>query len=833
MSDDPLIDAIWDYLNACTQQHGHQRTAERFGVSRQTLWRFLDCDRAGRRLPRAVLGSVGDSVEALMAATDSLSGESSPQGRPASPGSLRGGLRGALLGLCEAPLTTAAELAQLTRVPVSTLREQLAKLSECGLADSRPHRLAVLGSRPQRRWFSTPAGIKAIADDEDDERRLLRIYPISKQWFRLLAERLDVVAVLYHVAALIAEADPERQPVRVDHYRQGPYDALLTLSGGRSVGLLRQGPMLSAANMRFRLRTIERMDFRHCPWLTLVLTDSEQDTRRAVRALADPSLHDATVVACAADLLAAGPRTPVFQPGGYGFPNPPTIGPEIDLRSVLAWITRRVAAYSKSGPLEPRPDPDKLYRSGVRATLPRPAEQLDAALSLQLTRAEKQVLDLISDWPLSTAEQLAGLMGGVTPRRANQVLNQLRRRFLVRRDGKAHVLTDNGLTTLARRDRAAVGPTLDRWTPQQAEDGTYFGTALRAIASQRQHQAGITDFVSKLSAEVARSPDHEVLDLLPTQRSQISYRTGFRHFVLHPDASFQLSYQGDWDWCLLEYERRATTPKRVPERLRPYRRYFASGYARRDHGGGWPLVLFVFESAEDEQTFVDVAATLDHAPFVSTHTDVLTKQGVLGESWRLPSPHPPGRRSLHDFSDAISRPRQPSRALPVGASPPHPLLDNCPAKNFRSALGMPVPRDRVVRLLSSRTSLSGHLSAESAICCKAPTILWSSSPATCRASNQRHSVGCQHPLDIEPADSIVETLVLTRERHAGSNFGQAVVGQAILEQDVGEPLRFAMGAPGQPAAPRCPGTDRRSPFSGELVVLRRAGGQPGVLSDRG
>ena len=663
MSDQQLTDAIWVYLSVCTHKHGQQRTAERFGVSRQTLWRFLERDRDGRRLPRAVLGSVGDSVGALAAATDSLLAESSPQSRPAateSPGALSGGLRNALLGLCEAPLTTAGELAQLTRVPVSTLRDQLAKLSDRGLADSRPHRLAVLGSRPQRRWFPTAAGIRALAVDEDDERRLLRIYPVSKQWFRLLTERLDAVAVLYHIAALVAEADPERQPVRVDHYRQGPFDALLTLSGGRTIAILRQGPLLTAANLRFRLRTFERMDGRLCPNLTLVLTDSEQDTRRAVRALADPSLHDATLVACTADLVAAGPRSPVFQQGGYGFPNPPTIGPDFDLCSVLAWITRRVAAYSKRGPLEPRPDPDTLYRSDRQATPPKPAAQLDTALSLQLTRAEKQVLDLIADWPLSTTEQVAGLMGGVTPRRANQVLRSLQRRDLVRRDGKAHVLTDDGLTYVARRDRAAVGPTLDRWTPQWAEDGSYIGTALRAIASQQQHQAGITDFAAQLSAEVARSPDHdhELLDLLPTQRSQISYRSGFKNFVLHPDASFQLSDQGDWDWCLLEYERRATTPKRVPERLRPYRRYFRSGYARLDHGGGWPLVLFVFESVEAEETFIEVAALdqfdqLDHAPFVSSHTDVLTLQGVLGESWRLPPPQPPGRRSLHDLGSAI------------------------------------------------------------------------------------------------------------------------------------------------------------------------------------
>ena len=549
-----------------------------------------------------------------------------------------------LLHLCEAPLVTAGELARLRRVPVSTLRDQLVKLSRRGLVDSRRHRLDALGPRPHRRYFPTAAGIRAVGIDGSG---LLPLYPVSKQWFKLLAERLDAVAVLYRVAALVAEVDPERQPVRVDHYRQGPYDALLTLSGGRSVGLLRQGPMLSAANLRFRLRTIERMDGRRCPCLTLVLTDSEQDSRRAVRALADPNLHDAAFVACESELIAGGGRAPVFQPGGYGFPNTPTIAPDASLLQVMAWITRRVAAYSTRGPLQPRPDPDTLYRSDVRASMPKPPEQLDAAFSMQLTRADKQALNLLATWPFCTPEQLAGLMGGVTRRRANQVLRSLRRRFLVQREPDGYVLSDQGLNYLARRDRAAVGPTLDRWTPQQ-EEGVYFGTALRTLASQADHQRGITEFAARLSAEVARNPDYELLDLLPTQRSQITYHTpNHQHFVLHPDASFQLGYRGDWDWCLLEVERRAVTPKRVPERLRGYRRYFGTDYAWRDHGGLEPLVLFLFETAEAERTFLDHAAALRHAPFVSSNLPTLTKEGVLGPSWRLPPPHPAERVPLH------------------------------------------------------------------------------------------------------------------------------------------------------------------------------------------
>ena len=96
----------------------------------------------------------------------------------------------------------------------------------------------------------------------------------------------------------------------------------------------------------------------------------------------------------------------------------------------------------------------------------------------------------------------------------------------------------------------------------------------------------------------------------------------------------------------------------------PNSRDFDSRNAGRDHGGARPLVLFVFESAQAGQTFVEVAATLDHTPFVSTHTAVLTEQGVLGESWRLPLPQPPGRQSLHDLGAVQTSPStRPERFL--------------------------------------------------------------------------------------------------------------------------------------------------------------------------
>ena len=185
-------------------------------------------------------------------------------------------------------------------------------------------------------------------------------------------------------------------------------------------------------------------------------------------------------------------------------------------------------------------------------------------------RAEKEALDLLSAWPLCTREQLAGLMGGVTLRRVNQVLRSLAQHGLVRSDEPLHMLTDGGLTYLARRDRAAVGLTLDRWSaePLYLNADIYAGTAVRALASQLRHHAGVIDFVSALSAEVARSPSHDLWDLLPTSRSSIGYRYDWTTYVIHPDASFTLEYEGRWRPYLLEFERRATTPKRARSRLK-------------------------------------------------------------------------------------------------------------------------------------------------------------------------------------------------------------------------------------------------------------------------
>ena len=488
----------------------------------------------------------------------------------------------------------------------------------------------------------------------------LREYPVSKQWFRLLAERLDAVAALYSAAALVAGADSQGKPVRVDHYRQGPYDMLITLSGGRSLGLLHQGPTLPSANLRYRLRTLENLPHNQRPMATLVLAHSDQANRRAVRTLGDPTHHRRTFVATEGELLAGDHREVVWQQCGKGTEHdlPVKVAPGVSLNAIIAWTDRVAEGYANvrkqhnpGKESKPEPNPGTLYPDHLRAAMPEPSELLRSSLAVRLTRAEKDALDLLAAWPLCTTDHLAGLMGGVTRRRANQVLSSLVGHALVWADGQRHVLTDDGLRCLALRDRAAVGPMVGRWSARKrrrrnTRAPVYAGTALRAIASQMEHHDAITGFAAALSAETARSPDYEVLDLMPTSRSAVGYRWDWTNYVVHPDASFQLWHRGQWRFYLLEFERRATTPRRVRTRLGNYRRYFNSGWPNRDHGGLPPLVLFVFPNLDAEEGFLH-GVSGSHRPILFTsNLQTLDERGVLGDSWQLPPPHPAGRRPL-------------------------------------------------------------------------------------------------------------------------------------------------------------------------------------------
>ena len=120
--------------------------------------------------------------------------------------------------------------------------------------------------------------------------------------------------------------------------------------------------------------------------------------------------------------------------------------------------------------------------------------------------------------------------------------------------------------------------------------------------------------------------------------------------MIHPDATFWLSCQGDWRPYFLEYERRAVTPRRVRARLQNYPRYFASGWADLDHAGQLPLMLFVFETHDAEDAFL-LAAGAHRLPICTSNLELINDLGVLREVWRWPPPNTPDRLPLHRLGE--------------------------------------------------------------------------------------------------------------------------------------------------------------------------------------
>ena len=189
--------------------------------------------------------------------------------------------------------------------------------------------------------------------------------------------------------------------------------------------MIRQGPALPTSRLRYRLRSIERLDSDETPFVTLVLTHADQATRRAIRSLGDPSEHRRTFVTTEEEFLAGDHTGVVWQQCGSGVGEAVRIDADASLAGILALAERLLDSSYSFLRDKPKPNRSDLYPSDVQAVMPEPNGQLKPALPVQLTRAEKDVLDLLDAWPLCTREQLAGLMGGVTLRRVNQVLRSL------------------------------------------------------------------------------------------------------------------------------------------------------------------------------------------------------------------------------------------------------------------------------------------------------------------------------------------------------------------------------------------------------------------------
>jgi hypothetical protein len=333
--------------------------------------------------------------------------------------------------LAAMPFLYRLELAAVSGLPDRSAYNAVAALERQGLAASLSHATSLL--RTTRRYYLTAAGLGSLADSEgvhlDD---LLRIRPVSARWRNILLQRLDAVAVIYRLASNIAIL---KGPVTLRWYRANSLDAGITLPDGCTIGIVRQGHTADRTGFANRLWSLR---VGPSPSGVLFLVPDGVRLRHARRLLATTPFP--ALLALERDVVGSGPERIVWQP--------PSVNAALGLREALAY-------FDQGGPL-----PYEL--SPQRSTLPRDIvleegrEQIpDWLLPVLLKPAEKRALDLLSDWPWITSDELQALLG-VSQTRLSQITGALEGLELITRvsvSGIRLALTDRGLGVLARRDR--------------------------------------------------------------------------------------------------------------------------------------------------------------------------------------------------------------------------------------------------------------------------------------------------------------------------------------------------------------------------------------------
>ena len=527
----------------------------------------------------------------------------------------------ALRRLAAMPFLDRLELAAVSGLPDRTAYNAVAALERQGMVTSLPHATPLL--RATRRYFLTAAGLRRVAEVEGltlDE--LLRRRPVSAGWRRILLERLDSVAVIYRLTSSLAA---RHGVAGFRWYRGLPLDAGIVLPDGRVIGVVRQG--LTADRTGFAKR-IWRLREGPPPGGLLLLLPDEVRLRHARRLLATAPFP--ALLALEQDAVSGEPDRPVWQP--------PSVNVSLGLRAALSH-------FDRAGQLT-------VERSTLRADLPRDIDTdttetdgPDWLLPALLKPAGKLALDLLSDWPWMTPEELRRLMG-VSQGRISQVLASLFDAGLVLRvshRGSRLALTDRGLALLARRDRASVGVARKRWSaaptnPQKQLDWrNVSGRRSRQLLRNIQHTGAVHEFLAAL-AEQARSLGWDIVQLDPPHRASRHFRYGDRLRSVQPDA-FGVLRRGNATWpFFLEWERRAVRPTTMAARLAPYLRYYSAHRPTDDHGVR-PAVLVVFDDDLAASHFLRVAReemerTRVNVSLMVSRQAELERLGPLGRAWQ-------------------------------------------------------------------------------------------------------------------------------------------------------------------------------------------------------
>ena len=527
------------------------------------------------------------------------------------------------------PFLDRIELSQVAGEANQRVYEEIADLEELGVVAGVSHGSQLLATT--RRYHVTRKGVAWLADIEGlSEGEVLRRYPVSRRWQRLLLERLDAVGAIYRVAAGVAMAAGGL--AGMEWYRSRALDAALHLPGDRTLGILRQGTTTDRTGFSKRAW---RLREEGGPRTVLALAPDEVRARHTRRLLAE--FHGLAFVALEADAVQAAPEDPIWlAPSGAAW---------LGLSGVLKrgiWRGRTPA----EPPLAEVRHPEGCDVPGTGLWGP------DHLLPAMLRPGEKRVMDLLADWPWITSGELQGLLG-VSKMRVSQLLarlvdGRLVERIVVGRRRRLG-LSDWGLATLARRDRTWVGRMRQQWSVATTDDAgdagdpewwrRVWGRRSRLLARNMEHTDAVHRFLARMSGQAGQR-GYRVLQYDPPHRASRHFRHRDRLRSIHPDAFGMLSREDENVPFFLEWERRAVRPGTMADRLAPYLRYYSSQRPLHDHGA-WPLVLIVFDDALVEANFLGVVRremerTGVEVPLWVSHREMVEDVGPLGKAWRNP-----------------------------------------------------------------------------------------------------------------------------------------------------------------------------------------------------
>ncbi|MDE2780343.1 MAG: hypothetical protein OXI91_11810 [Chloroflexota bacterium] len=538
-----------------------------------------------------------------------------------------------LRALAEMPFLDRTGLAAITGRSRGAVHGAVASLDRHGLCDAVTHASAHFPA--VERFHLTAAGLERLAYGEGistDE--LLRSRPVSERWRTILLERLDAVAAVYRLAAVLSGL---AHPISFQWFRAAPLDAVVSLPDGRTVGIVRRGHTTDRTPFAKRMWKLRQGPL---PGAVLVLMPDAVRLRHSRRML--DGFPVPLFLAVESDAVSATLDDPVWSPQA--------VNAAVSLRQVLERL-------EPGGELPVEAEPQRAILPGDLAAAGPGWRVPDCLLPAVLRPAEKRAIDLIGDWPWVSIKDLAG-MTGVSPQRASQVVLPLEALNLVVRPGGANgrlALADRALAMLARRDRTSVSMARSRWSAAPLFPGEPFhwtnvsGRQTRQLLRNLAHTAAVHAFLAAMTTQAAQL-EWEVTQLDPPRRASRYFRHQGGMRAVSPDA-FGLLSRGDTTWpFFLEWERRAVRPSTMSARLAPYLRYYSSLRPTDDHGAQ-PAVLVVLDDDIAQTHFLRLAREEMQAAGVSvplwvSHREAVEELGPLGLAWRTPADPEPAQYIL-------------------------------------------------------------------------------------------------------------------------------------------------------------------------------------------